>query len=95
MQQLPTGHTYRSLLTFFGVERARDEVPQDIFPLGLAPFIRLRRGGPLEDTEGRIVPMGIAGIHASWRHPDGRELSTFAMRRSLLVALASAQAFVS
>lgn len=30
------------LLTFFGVERARDEPPHDVFPLGLAPFIRLR-----------------------------------------------------
>lgn len=140
------------LLTFFGVERARDDPPQDIFPLGLAPFIRLRRGGPLQDADGRIVedgifgllphfasevaygrktynarsetvavlasfrqawhagrrcivpaecfyepnwesgkavrwrigqagdvPMGIAGIHAAWRHPDGREMSTFAM----------------
>lgn len=25
------------------------------------------------------VPMGIAGIYATWRHPDGRELSTFAI----------------
>jgi len=29
------------LLTFFGVERDRDEVPTDVFPTGLAPFIRL------------------------------------------------------
>lgn len=29
------------LLTHFGVERARDEPPHDVFPLGLAPFIRL------------------------------------------------------
>ena len=33
------------LLTFFGVERERDEPPVDIFPLGLAPIIRLARDG--------------------------------------------------
>src|SRR4051794_5191335 len=145
------------LLTFFGVERGRDEAPQDVFPLGLAPFIRLRKvgasdGGEAADSGNRVcddgifgllphfaaelafgrktynarsetvavlasfrdawragqrciipaeciyetswetgkavrwrigqpgeVPFGIAGIHASWRHPDGREMSTFAM----------------
>lgn len=140
------------LLTFFGVERARDEPPQDVFPLGLAPFIRLRREGPFHADGTRIVedgifgllprfasevaygrktynarsetvavlasfrdawragqrciipaecvyepcwesgravrwrigqagdvPLGIAGIYATWRHPDGREMSTFAM----------------
>jgi putative SOS response-associated peptidase YedK len=25
------------------------------------------------------VPMGIAGIYRKWRHPDGREIFTFAM----------------
>ncbi len=25
------------------------------------------------------VPMGIAGIYRKWRHPDGREVFTFAM----------------
>jgi putative SOS response-associated peptidase YedK len=138
------------LLTFFGVERDRDEIPVDVFPLGLAPFIRLRRTAPdaperlVEDgifgllphfasevaygrktynarsetvavlasfrqawqsgqrcivpaeciyepswesgkaVRWRIgqageVPLGIAGIYASWRHPDGREMATFAM----------------
>ncbi|MEP7058397.1 MAG: SOS response-associated peptidase family protein [Caldimonas sp.] len=138
------------LLAFFGVERARDDPPQDIFPLGLAPFIRSLRDGRadgdriVEDgifgllphfatevaygrktynarsetvavlasfrqawragqrcivpaecffeanwdsgkaVRWRIgqpgdVPLGIAGIYASWRHPDGREMSTFAM----------------
>lgn len=33
------------MLAFFGVERARDEPPHDVFPLGLAPFIRLSPGG--------------------------------------------------
>ena len=140
------------LLTFFGVERDRDDPPEDVFPLGLAPFIRLRRGAPAQGEAERVVedgifgllphfaseiafgrktynarsetvsvlasfkqawragqrcivpaecffepnwetgkavrwriaqagdvPIGIAGIFAAWRHPDGRELSTFAM----------------
>jgi len=33
------------LLTFFGVERNRDEVPTDVFPTGLAPFVRLAQEG--------------------------------------------------
>jgi putative SOS response-associated peptidase YedK len=33
------------MLTFFGVERARDEEPIDCWPLGLAPFIRLAHDG--------------------------------------------------
>ena len=33
------------MLAFFGVERAREEPPQDIWPLGLAPFIRLAEDG--------------------------------------------------
>ncbi len=46
------------LLTFFGVERARDEAPIDVWPLGLAPFIRLA-----EDGSGhRVVDDGIFGL---------------------------------
>lgn len=136
------------LLTFFGVERARDEPPVDVWPLGLAPFIRLAEDGSgnkiiddglfgllphfaAELAAGRrtynarsetvaklasfrqswangwrcivpaeafyepnwesgkaerwiiqqpgSVPMGIAGIYRKWRHPDGREVFTFAM----------------
>ena len=136
------------MLTFFGVELDRDEVPSDVFPTGLAPFIRKaeddsgnrlvadgafgllphfatelaygrrtynartetvrslpsfrdawRRGQrcivPAEAIfepsyeSGRAVrwrigqhgdiPMGIAGIYTRWRHPDGRELFSFAM----------------
>ena len=45
------------MLTFFGVERQRDEVPHDVFPTGLAPFIR-----KAEDSSGNKVV--VAGI--SW-----------------------------
>ncbi|UUZ68283.1 SOS response-associated peptidase [Polaromonas sp. P2-4] len=33
------------MLTFFGVERARDELPADVWPTGLAPIIRLAQDG--------------------------------------------------
>ncbi|MBL8301786.1 MAG: SOS response-associated peptidase [Ideonella sp.] len=33
------------MLTYFGVERARDELPQEVFPTGLAPFIRRAEDG--------------------------------------------------
>jgi putative SOS response-associated peptidase YedK len=136
------------MLTFFGVERDRDDVPADVFPTGLAPFIRKAEGdsGNREVADGAFgllpyfatelaygrrtynarsetvrtlpsfrdawrrgqrcvvpaeaifepnyesgkavrwrigqhgdVPMGIAGIYTNWRHPDGRELFSFAM----------------
>jgi len=137
------------LLTFFGVDRPRDDAPVDTFPLGLAPFIRLAQDGsglervaddgifgllPFFATEigfGRrtynarsetvarlpsfkdawargqrciipaeaiyepnyetgsavrwaiyqegMVPFGVAGIYAPWRHPDGRQLFSFSM----------------
>lgn len=134
------------MLTFFGVERDRDDVPADVFPTGLAPFIRKAEDGERIVADGAFgllpyfatelgfgrrtynarsetvaklpsykdawsrgqrcvvpaeaifepnyegekcvrwrisqhgdVPMGIAGIYTRWRHPDGRELYSFAM----------------
>jgi putative SOS response-associated peptidase YedK len=137
------------LLTFFGVERDRDDPQVDTWPLGMAPFIRLAEDGsgfervvddgifgllPHFATEiayGRrtynarsetvhqlasfkeawskgwrcvipceaiyepcwetgqavrwaiyqegFVPFGVAGIYRPWRHPDGREVFSFAM----------------
>jgi putative SOS response-associated peptidase YedK len=136
------------LLSFFGVQRERDETPVDIWPLNVAPFIRLAEDGsglrrcddglfgllpsfaaelafgrktynarsetvdskpsfrdawrrgqrciipaeciyePCWETGSAVrwaiqlprqAPMGIAGIYRPWRHPDGRELFTFAM----------------
>jgi len=139
------------MLTFFGIERGRDEEPVDVWPLGIAPFIRLAdpdSGNRLivddglfgllpqfqaelaagrktynarsetvhrlpsfreswekgwrciipvehiyepfyESAAAKAVryrvqqpmayPFGIAGIFRKWRHPDGRELFTFAM----------------
>ncbi|MET0208374.1 MAG: SOS response-associated peptidase family protein [Burkholderiaceae bacterium] len=46
------------LLAFFGVQRARDEPPADVYPTGLAPFIRLA-----EDGSGRkLVDDGAFGL---------------------------------
>ena len=53
------------LLTFFGVERDRDDPPEDVFPLGLAPFIRLRRDG-VGDAGSRIVEDGVFGLLPSF-----------------------------
>jgi len=137
------------LLSFFGVERDRDDPQVDTWPLGLAPFIRLAEDGsgfervvddglfgllPHFATEiafGRrtynartetvarlpsfrdawsagqrciipceaiyepswetgecvrwaiyqegFVPFGLAGLYTKWRHPDGRDVFSFAM----------------
>lgn len=53
------------LLRYFGVVQDRDEPPHDVFPMGLAPFIRLALPGEasadpqpklLEDGVFRLVP---------------------------------------
>jgi hypothetical protein len=46
------------MLTFFGVERDRDEVPHDVFPTGLAPFIRRTEGG----SGNKVVSDGAFGL---------------------------------
>ena len=138
------------MLTYFGVERGIDQLPADVWPTGMAPFIRLAEPGsrsefqvddglfgllphfvaeiakgrrtynarsetvaqlpsfreswakgwrciipaeavyePYYHPDGRcerwmihqpdLRPMGLAGIYRKWRHPDGREVFTFAM----------------
>ena len=46
------------LLTFFGVERVRDEPTHDTFPTGLAPFIRLAEPG----SSNKVVEDGAFGL---------------------------------
>jgi len=46
------------MLTFFGIERAKDEAPIDVWPLGLAPFIRLAEDG----SGNKVVDDGIFGL---------------------------------
>ena len=47
------------LLTFFGVERDRDQAPADTWPVNMAPFIRLAEPG--SDGE-RVVEDGLFGL---------------------------------
>jgi putative SOS response-associated peptidase YedK len=46
------------LLTFFGVERNRDEPPHDLFPTGLAPFIKRAEEG----SGNRVVDDAVFGL---------------------------------
>ncbi len=50
------------LLTFFGVERARDEAPEDVFPTGMAPFIRLSIEGQEGGRPALIAEDGAFGL---------------------------------
>lgn len=51
------------LLTFFGVERDRDEQPVDVFPLGIAPFIRR-----VPDGEGKLRLVAEDGVFGLLPH---------------------------
>lgn len=46
------------LLSFFGVTRERDELPVDVYPLGLAPFIRKAHEG----SGNKVVTDGVFGL---------------------------------
>ena len=50
------------LLTFFGVERAKDEPTKDVFPLGMAPFIRLTTEGTEGGQPAMLVDDGMFGL---------------------------------
>ena len=82
------------LLSFFEVDRVRDEPPADVFPTGLAPFIRLAEPGSADKVVddgafGLLLffakelaygrPLAIAGIYTRWKHPEGFERFSFAM----------------
>jgi putative SOS response-associated peptidase YedK len=47
------------LLTFFGVERDRDDMPDDVYPSGLAPFIRLAADDGSGSSRLRVVDNAI------------------------------------
>jgi putative SOS response-associated peptidase YedK len=73
------------LLTFFGVERARDEPPVDVWPLGLAPFIRLAEDG----SGNKIIDDGVFGLlpHFAAELAAGRR--TYNARSETVAKLAS------
>ncbi|MEO7546962.1 MAG: SOS response-associated peptidase family protein [Ramlibacter sp.] len=66
------------MLKFFGVSRAQDELPADVWPGGLAPFIRLAEpgsGNPLALEEGKfgLVAPGRAEMEKGHRgHHNAR-----------------------
>jgi putative SOS response-associated peptidase YedK len=47
------------LLSYFGVERERDENPADTFPINVAPFIRLAKDG---ESDTPVVDDGLFGL---------------------------------
>ena len=73
------------LLTYFGVERARDEPPVDVWPLGLAPFIRLAEDG----SGNKIIDDGLFGLlpHFAVELAAGRR--TYNARSETVAKLAS------
>jgi putative SOS response-associated peptidase YedK len=59
------------MLTFFGVEREKDELPLDVFPLGLAPFIRLSTEGQEGGKPALVAEDGEFGLNpGSWAKLD-------------------------
>lgn len=50
------------LLTFFGVERGKDEETADVFPLGMAPFIRLSLEGQEGGRPALMAEDGMFGL---------------------------------
>ena len=50
------------LLTFFGVERGKDEAPEDVFPTGMAPFIRLSVEGQEGGRPALVAEDGAFGL---------------------------------
>jgi putative SOS response-associated peptidase YedK len=50
------------LLTFFGVEREKDAEPNDVFPTGMAPFIRLSIEGQEGGRPALVAEDGLFGL---------------------------------
>ena len=50
------------MLTFFGVERGKDDPPADVFPLGMAPFIRLSAEGQEGGKPAMVAEEGMSGL---------------------------------
>lgn len=73
------------LLTFFGVERAKDEPSTDVWPTGIAPFIRLAEDG----SGNRVCDDGLFGLlphfaaeMAAGRHTYNARTETVATKPS-------------
>ncbi len=73
------------LLAFFGVTRERDEAPVDIFPLGLAPFIRLAEDG----SGNKVIEDGLFGLIPSFTKELAYGRRTYNARSETVHQLAS------
>ena len=73
------------LLSFFGAHRERDELPADVFPTGIAPFIRLAEDG----SGNRLCDDGVFGLlpHFATELAFGRR--TYNARSETVAELAS------
>jgi hypothetical protein len=67
------------LQTFFGVERERDEVHVDAWPLGLAPFIRVAEDGSGNKIIDDACSVCCRTLQRSW--PPGGEPTTPGLKR--------------
>ncbi len=78
------------LLTFFGVEYTREELPQrEVFPLGMAPFIRLTLEGQEGGRPALVAEDGMFGLlpHFAAEEQYGRR--TYNARSETVHKLAS------
>ncbi len=73
------------LLSFFGVERERDEPSVDVWPLGLAPFIRLAEDG----SGNKIVDDGLYGLLPQFAAEMAYGRRTYNARSETVAKLAS------
>ena len=77
------------MLTFFGVERVKDEPTRDVFPLGMAPFIRLATEGQEGGLPALVAEDGMFGLlpHFATEVAYGRR--TYNARSETVAKLAS------
>ena len=86
------------MLKFFGVQRDRDETPHDVYPTGLAPFIRLTTEGTeggkptmvAEDGHFGLVPHFATELSYGRRTYNARS-ETVAVKASFKLAWARGQ----
>ena len=73
------------LLSFFGVDRARDEPPVEVWPLGLAPFIRLAEDG----SGNKVIDDGLFGLLPDFAVELAAGRKTYNARSETVARLAS------
>ena len=77
------------LLTFFGVERGRDEEPGDVFPTGMAPFIRLSVEGQEGGRPALVAEDGMFGLLPNFATEVSFGRRTYNARSETIATLAS------